>query len=343
MINHPENFPPPLAGEPMSSGSRDFPRGQGQGGGQGGGYYDYPVVKRPVWTWEIPPYFWLGGMAAGAYLTASLAQRLGSGDDRRYAADGFYLAAAATVPCAPLLVADLGRPERFHHMLRIFKPLSPMNLGAWALTAFSALSVARAIAHSAETGLLRGGLGALARLIPKALVELTGTISGLVLAGYSGVLLASTNVPLWAKSKLLGGVFMASAMSSGSAAVTLAAARRGAPDTTLHRLGTLESAASLGEAAVLSGYLMQSGKTGRHLTSGRFGPPFWLGAVGTGTLLPLLLHRMAGRRSGGALRSLSTVAALCTIAGSLVLRWTIFEAGKVSAEDQSASFELSSQ
>jgi formate-dependent nitrite reductase membrane component NrfD len=321
------DLPPPLAGE-------------GQGGGQG--YYDYPVVRRPVWTWEVPAYFWLGGLAGGAYLTASLAQRFGSADDRRIAADGFYLAAAALVPCAPLLIADLGRPDRFHHMLRIFKPLSPMNLGAWTLTSFTPLAFLRAASHAADTGLLRGPLGALARLLPKPLVELTGSLLGLVLAGYSGVLLGATNVPLWARSKLLGGVFMASAMSSGSAAVTLAAARRGAGDATMHRLGLIESAASLGEAAVLTGYLAQSGKAARPLTTGRFAAAFWLGAVGAGTLLPLVLHRFAGRRQDRMLRSFSIAAAVCTMAGSLALRWSILEAGKESSADQEASFDLSS-
>jgi formate-dependent nitrite reductase membrane component NrfD len=163
----------------------------------------------------------------------------------------------------------------------------------------------------------------------------------LTLAGYSGVLLGATNVPLWAKSKLLGGLFMASALSSGSAAVTLQAARRGAPDATLHRLAIVESAASLGEMAILRGYLWQSGKAARPLTTGRFAAPFWLGAVGVGGVVPLLLHRFARRRHGRTLRSLSTAAAVCSMAGSLALRWTIFEAGKDSSEDQAASFELS--
>src|SRR4029077_9590982 len=178
-----ENFPPPLAGED-----------------QGGGYYNYPVVRRPVWTWEVPTYFWLGGMAAGAYLTASLAQNFGSADHRRVGAGGFCGSAAALVPCAPLLIADLGRPERFHHMLRIFKPLSPMNLGAWTLTGFTPIAFARAASHAAGTGLLRGPLGTLASFVPKRLAELTGVVLGLTLAGYSGVLLAATNIPLWAKS-----------------------------------------------------------------------------------------------------------------------------------------------
>jgi formate-dependent nitrite reductase membrane component NrfD len=311
------------------------------GGGQGGGYYDYPVVRRPVWTWEVPAYFWLGGMAAGAFVTASLAQTIGSADDRRVAADGFYVAAAAIVPCAPLLIADLGRPDRFHHMLRIFKPLSPMNLGAWALTGFTPLAFARAALHAADTGLLRGPLRALAMLAPRRLVELAGSLLGLTLAGYSGVLLGSTNVPLWAKSKLLGGVFMASALSSGSAAVTFQAARCGAPEKTLHRLASIESAASLGEMAIVVGYLVQSGKTARPLTTGRFAAPFWLGAVGAGALLPFVLHGFTRRHHGRTLRSLSTVAAVCTMAGSLVLRWSIFEAGKDSSQDQAASFDLS--
>ncbi len=319
-------FPPPPAGE--------------EGGGKG--YYNYPVVRRPVWTWEVPTYFWLGGMAAGAYVTSSLAQNFGSADDRRAAAGGYYLAAAALLPCAPLLIADLGRPDRFHHMLRIFKPLSPMNLGAWTLTGFTPVAFARAASHAAGTGILRGPLGALARLVPSRLAELAGCALGLTLAGYSGVLLAATNIPLWAKSKLLGGLFMASALASGSAAVTLQAARRGAPDATLRRLAMLESAASAGEIAVLTGYLAQSGRTARPLTRGRFAAPFWFGAVGAGALFPLLLHGFAHRRQGGLLRTLSSTAALCTIAGSLALRWSIFEAGKDSSKDQAASFELSS-
>jgi formate-dependent nitrite reductase membrane component NrfD len=305
------------------------------------GYYDYPVVKRPIWTWEVPAYFWLGGMGAGACITASLAQNFGSADDRQVAAGGYYVAAAALLPCAPLLIADLGRPDRFHHMLRIFKPLSPMNLGAWTLTGFTPIAVARAASHAASTGLLRGPLGALARLVPTRLAELAGVVLGLTLAGYSGVLLAATNIPLWARSKLLGGLFMASALASGSAAVTLQAARRGVPERTLHRLGMVESVASAGEMAILTGYLVQSGKAARPLTAGRFALPFWIGAVGAGSLLPLLLHRLAGGRQGRTLRTLSSAAALCTIAGSLALRWSIFEAGKVSAEEQTASFDLS--
>jgi len=340
------NSPSPLAGEgpglPAHASGASVPseRLRRSGGGTQG-YYDYPVVRRPVWTWEVPAYFWLGGLGAGAFVTASLAQTFGSADDRRIAADGFYVAAAALLPCAPLLIGDLGRPDRFHHMLRIFKPLSPMNLGAWTLTGLTPLAFARGASHAADTGLLHGPLRAIAQLVPRRLTEVLGSFLSLTLAGYSGVLLGATNVPLWAKSKLLGGVFMASALSSGSAAVSLQAARRGAPEATLHRLATLESAASLGEMAILTGYLVQSGKAARPLTTGRFAPAFWLGAVFAGGLLPLLLHGVARRGHSRTVRSLSTAAAMCSMIGSLALRWSIFEAGKDSSEDQSASFDLS--
>jgi formate-dependent nitrite reductase membrane component NrfD len=306
------------------------------------GYYDYPVVRRPVWTWEVPVYMWLGGIAAGAYITTSLAQIFGSSEDRLHTADGFYVAAAAVIPCPPLLIADLGRPDRFHHMLRIFKPLSPMNLGAWTLTGFAPLTVARAAAHAGERGLLGGAAGALVRLVPTRPVELAGTLLGLVLAGYTGVLLAATNVPVWAKSKLLGGLFLASGLSSGSAAVGVQAARRRAPDATLHRLGTVESVASLGELALVAGYLAQSKRAARPLTSGPLAAPFWLGGVGAGAMLPLLLHRIGSRRRGKTRQRLSMAAGLSALAGSLLLRWSIFEAGKPSAHDQEASFDLAS-
>jgi formate-dependent nitrite reductase membrane component NrfD len=307
----------------------------------GSGYYDYPVVKRPVWTWEIPVYFWLGGMGAGAFITTSLIQNFGSDDEARRTANGFYVAAAALLPCTPLLIKDLGRPDRFHHMLRIFKPLSPMNLGAWTLAGLTPLVLARAGRGAADQGLLTGPARALARLLPKIPLELGGSALGLVLAGYTGVLLAATNVPLWAKSKLLGGLFTASAFSSGTAAVSLAAGRR-LPEGLQHRLSLLESAASATELALLAGYVVQSGETARPLTRERMAPLFWLGAVGMGALVPLVLHGVGRRQSGRPARLLSVGASLAAIAGSLALRWTVFEAGKDSSHDQAASFQLSS-
>ena len=305
------------------------------------GYYDYPVVKRPVWTWEVPVYFWLGGIGSGAFITTSLAQRLGSEKDAGLLADGFYLAAAALLPCTPLLIKDLGRPDRFHHMLRVFKPLSPMNLGAWTLAALTPVAMARAAALAGDRGLLPAAAAIMTRLLPRRLAEVAGSLLALVLAGYTGVLLAATNIPLWARSKLLGGLFTASAFGSGSAALSLLTSRKPGSEGTLHRLALIESAASATELAMVAGFLLQSGRAARPLTSQRYALPFWLGAVGAGAALPLILQRLAAKHSGGRLRRLSTLASVCSLGGSLLLRWTVFQAGKDSAGDQAASFELS--
>ncbi len=94
-------------------------------------YYDYPVLKAPVWRWEIIWYFFFGGLAAGCYVIASIAALFGSHEDRRVARTGYYLSLLAVLPCPVLLIKDLGRPDRFLHMLRIFKVKSPMSMGRY--------------------------------------------------------------------------------------------------------------------------------------------------------------------------------------------------------------------
>ena len=95
-----------------------------------------PFIKPPVWTWEMPLYFWVGGVASGSAFVALAADLAG---DEWSAAVARKVALAAVLPAPVLLIADLGRPARFLNMLRIFKPRSPMNLGAWCLVAFSAV------------------------------------------------------------------------------------------------------------------------------------------------------------------------------------------------------------
>ena len=99
-----------------------------------------PMMKAPVWTWEVPLYFYFGGMAAGASFVGLACDLAG---DERSARVARKVALAALVPSPPLLIMDLGRPERFYNMLRIFKPRSPMSAGAWCLTLFGNLAAAR--------------------------------------------------------------------------------------------------------------------------------------------------------------------------------------------------------
>jgi hypothetical protein len=100
-------------------------------------YYDYPVLQRAVWHWAIIWYFFFGGLAAGCYVIASIAALFGSREDRVVTRTGYYLSLVALLPCPPLLIIDLGKPERFLHMLRVFKVKSPMSMGTWGVVSFS--------------------------------------------------------------------------------------------------------------------------------------------------------------------------------------------------------------
>ena len=172
------------------------------------------VVKQSRWSWEVPTYFAVGGLAGAAATLSAGAQLAGlGGTDRRMVQSGRVIALAGTVVGSVLLVADLGRPERFWHMLRVFRPSSPMNVGSWLLAGFGTASAGAAVLGRFDNRQLRF-LGDTAGLVAGML--------GLPMAGYTGVLLGATAQPAWwhARRWLLR-LFVASAASAGAGALEL--------------------------------------------------------------------------------------------------------------------------
>ena len=182
------------------------------------GYYGQPIVKPPVWTWQIGLYFFVGGTAgmSGVIALASLVS--GQPLDLVRAALGVAFAGAMISP--GLLIWDLGRPARFLNMLRVFKWRSAMSMGVWTLLLFSVLAGAAFVLVEAWGPLILWGVPARA-LHGMALVLVSGTaLSGAVLATYTGVLLGATAVPVWsAHYKLLP--FHFGTVGLGSAAAVL--------------------------------------------------------------------------------------------------------------------------
>ena len=180
-------------------------------------YHDLPLLKPPVWTWEIPAYFFVGGAAGAAAVLGAAAQVAGARE--KLVRDARWIAAIGAAVSAPLLISDLGRPERFLNMLRVFKPQSPMSVGAWTLAVFGAGTTAAVFAPGKELRNLAAGVAA---------------ASGLVMSTYTGVLLGATAIPVWKEHvDLLPIEFGTSALASAAAMLEL----RGNRSEALNALG----------------------------------------------------------------------------------------------------------
>lgn len=320
---------PPPAGTPGSGLARDERPGPRRKGGGGGdrpmvpkadfqSYYGRPIVKPPVWTHDIAIYLFTGGLAAGSALLAAGAQATGRVGLRRA---GRVSALGALGASTFFLIKDLGRPERFHHMLRVAKPTSPMSMGTWILSAFGG---AAAMAGAAEVAPLlpeRGPLGLVRRALPP--VGAAGGYAAAALAPglatYTAVLLADTAVPSWhAAYPELPFVFAGSALASGAGVGLIAA-----PGAPARRMATLGAALELYGAhrvETTKGLLSEpykEGRAGRLLRAGRT-----LTAAGVaGALL--------GRRS----RVVSALSGLSLLTASALTRFGIFYGGVESAKD----------
>src|SRR5689334_7229347 len=126
-----------------------------------------------------------------------------------------------------LLIIDLQRPERFHHMLRVLKLRSPLSTGTWILTSLGVLSGLNFARQVVEDGIIPEDsfLGNLALLSSNDTTQLLQGLDGIALGTYTGVLLSATAVPLWANAnESIAPLFLSSAFSTGAAAITLSRA-----------------------------------------------------------------------------------------------------------------------
>lgn len=298
-------------------------------------YYGIPPIKEHTWTWEIPVYFWLGGIGSGTHVINTIARLVGHNDKALIRA-GRYTTLVCMLLSPLLLISDLGRPERFYNMLRIAKWRSPMSMGTWGLSAFASLTGLVAAKQAAEDGLL-GRDNFLVRFLTTLPDRLIGTLAapfGIFVGAYTGVLIALTSVPIWARNAvLMGPLFITSAMSTGLSAISFLLHLFGAgEEKTLEGLRRAEKSSLLLEVGLLAASLYQMGPWGRPLRTGKVGAVFFGGTVVGGLLAPFAL--LQGRESRG--RSL--LASLLVLIGGYLLRRTIIDAGTLSARDPEATF-----
>lgn len=318
-------------------GVADIPQDKG---GDAPAYYDLSMLKPPVWTPEVGAYFYLGGLSAGAFILARLAERFGGGWLGDMARVGTAVAAVAALPCAPLLVYDLGDPKRFHHMLRVWKPTSPMNLGSWVLTAYTGvcgLAVLREFARARRGDRPAEGAAKAADVTVGVLADAAGIPLALLLAGYTGVLLSTTATPVWSKNPWIGALFSASAVSAGAGAVRVALELQGGDgnEAAVEALGKVETAARVAEVVAHTGFLADAGPLAKPLTDGGQKTSYLGGAIGAGIILPEILNRLPLPEKPR--RWVKIAAGVIGLLGGYALRSAFVAAGRPSADDPDAA------
>lgn len=284
------------------------------------GYYQIPLLKQPPWTWEIPLYFFVGGAAGASAVIGAIADYTGA--DRELVKHARWIAAAGSVISPALLISDLGRPERFLAMMRVFKIQSPMSVGVWTLLGFSTAAAAAAFG-----GFLNDRYGP---SLPVRVLENAGQAAslafGLPFSNYTGVLIGATAIPVWNKN-------------AGDLPLHFGASGLGAAVGLLELMGHRRNRAlqALGLGAAL--FEMWEGiriETRSHpeLEPLKHGASGWTTRAG-GLLsgpIPMAL-RTASLFSRKKAPTLRRWAAASSIAGSLITRIAWVHAGHVSARD----------
>jgi len=272
-------------------------------------YYGRPIVKEPVWQPEVPVYFFTGGIAGACSVLHGLGRVT---RNEGLAKTALFVGAAADIASPILLVSDLGRPERFLNMLRVFKVTSPMSVGSWILFVSGGASTTAAL------------LELLGRLRPvKWAAELVAFAAGPPLATYTGALVANTAIPVWSEARgELPWLFGASAASSGGAATMLFAPSGSAGPA--RRTALLGAVAELGLTQLMEKRLGFVGEVYHEGEAGRYGR-----VAKACTAAGAALVAWRGRRS----RVAATAGGALLLAGSAALRFSVFKAGFQSARD----------
>jgi len=282
-------------------------------------YYGRPVLKPPVWEWTIPAYLFTGGLSAGAALLAAGADLTGRPALRRAGRIGGF---AALLVSLGLLIADLGRPERFHHMLRVAKPSSPMSVGTWILTAYGPGSGLAAASELLPAGLRATCPGRLLRLAARP-GGLSAAAFAPGVASYTAVLLSQTAVPAWHEARReLPFVFTGSAAASGAGlGLIFAPVAEAGP---ARQLGAVGAAAELVASRLVD--RRPELETEAYTTGRAHGMRRWSEWLTLGGAVAAV---SVARRS----RLAAATAGLALLGGSVLQRFGTFEAGTASTRD----------
>jgi len=285
----------------------------------------------PEWGWLIVFYFFFGGLAGGCYFLGVLIDLFGRPEDRPLARLGYYISFPCIIISGLLLNLDLGRPLRFSHMLiesntyrPMFKYWSAMSVGSWALLVFGIFVFLAFLEALVEDDRLAWPAGRKFRPpgVLGSVIAVIGGLFGFYVAGYTGVLLAVTNRPIWSDTPLLGMLFVVSAASISAALMILLGQRSRLTMPGLVALHRMDAWVVALEFIVLIGVMISLGPVFRAWLSA-WGLLLFLGVIVVGMLMPLALY---WRKEWLGSRNLTTAAALVLIGGFILRLVIVFSA-----------------
>ena len=296
--------------------------------------------QAPHWEWYyIAMYFFIGGVSAGAYFIGSLVELMGLEKHRQVSRIAYYLAFPLICITPVLLIADLGRPERFWHLF--FSPgagmpymnyTSPLSVGTWALLIYSGMTFLSFLNVLVADGRLTSSALKKAHdlfsRVPHKVYAAVGSFFGFFVAGYTGVLLNTTARPLWAGTDpLVGSLFIVSGASAGAAAIAIVMAwQKMSTQDDIKRLKTLDRITMIAEIVLLVIMLAVAGQYAAPLLKGWYGALFLGGAVVLGLLVPLA---MQWRRQQSASADGVVLSSALILFGSALFRIALVQAGQL--------------
>ncbi len=298
------------------------------------------MLKFTTWGFPVALYLFVGGLSAAAYYVGVIADLVSKGRFRNMAKVGSYIVLAPICLGLFMLLIDLGKPLSFWHLLvqagplnngLIFRASSVMSVGTWLLVAFSLLcGVAYPLMWLAEDKKIPFLSGLAGREGLRRTVGILGLPFALMVAAYTGVLLAVSAKPVWADTPLLPMLFVVSATSTGIAAIILALYFFKQDDCeSIKRLEKGDSILIKLELAVvgmLTVWLLFSPSAAglmKNLLIGDYAVFLWLGFIIPGLLLPLLMQGYSLRNHGRAPKTLAVASALLVLVGGFFLRYVV--------------------
>lgn len=298
-----------------------------------------------TWPVIIAIYLFVAGDGVAAFYSGILAYSFGKEKYAKVAKIGAYLGVPLILFGLLMLIIDLGRPLSFWHFiigdnfLPIFRPSSTMSVGTWLLTVFVILGGLYMLTWLAEEKFANNWPFVRNFANKPGLRKKLGLATlpfALLIACYTGVLLAGTSIPLWNSTPYLGILFLMSATSTGLSCIILVLAINKADRSLIYQLSLADAVVDIMELIVFVLFMVRLSANAPEaalvLLKGDYSTLFWLGIVAFGLIVPLVIeiYELASKKGNVINTMVPVMSAVLILIGGFLTRVVILYAGQAT-------------